>query len=53
MWFVDRWPGPPRWDGRTVRGVTFELVDTCTIAGVGLREPQDWTVATYRLRAGP
>lgn len=53
MWFVDRSPGPPRWDGRTVRGVTFELVDTCTIAGVGLREPEDWTVATYRLRTGP
>jgi hypothetical protein len=52
-WFVDRSVGPPRWDGRTVRGVTFELVDTCIIAGVGLREPQDWTVATYRLRTGP
>ena len=49
-WFVDRWEGPPRWDGRTIRGVTFELVDTCTIHGVGLREPQDWLVATYRLR---
>jgi hypothetical protein len=49
-WFVDRSLGPPRWDGRTVRGVTFELVDTCTIRGVGLREPEDWTVATYRLR---
>ncbi|MBD3221461.1 hypothetical protein GF314_09480 [bacterium] len=48
-WFVDRHEGSPRWDGRTVRGVTFELVDTCTIHGVGLREPQDWTVATYRL----
>ncbi|HOX25679.1 MAG TPA: hypothetical protein PLL30_11080 [Candidatus Krumholzibacteria bacterium] len=49
-WFVDRTEGPPRWTGRTVRGVTFELVDTCVIHGVGLREQQDWTVATYRLR---
>ncbi len=48
-WFVDRHEGPPRWDGKTVRGVTFELIDTCTIHGVGLREQQDWTVATYRL----
>jgi hypothetical protein len=48
-WFVDRHEGPPRWDGKTVRGVTFELVDQCTIHGVGLRELQDWTVATYRL----
>ena len=53
MWFVDRSLGPPRWDGRTVRGVTFALVDTCTIRGVGLREPEDWTVATYRLQTGP
>lgn len=50
-WFVDRHEGPPRWDGKTVRGVTFELVDTCTIHGVGLRETQDWTVSTYRLIA--
>lgn len=49
-WFVDRHEGPPRWDGKTMRGMTFELVDTCVIRGVGLREPQDWTVATYRLR---
>lgn len=49
-WFVDRHEGAPRWDGRTLHGVTFELVDTCTIRGVGLRETQDWTVATYALR---
>ncbi|MEZ4387762.1 MAG: hypothetical protein R3D98_09330 [Candidatus Krumholzibacteriia bacterium] len=48
-WFVDRHEGPPRWDGRTVHGVAFELIDTCVIHGVGLREQQDWTVATYRL----
>ncbi len=48
-WFVDRHEGPPRWVGKTVRGVTFELVDSCVIHGVGLREMQDWTVATYRL----
>jgi len=51
-WFVDRALGPPRWAGRTVRGVTFVLVDTCTIRGVGLREPEPWTVATYRLTTG-
>lgn len=49
-WFVDRHEGPPRWDGKTLHGVTFLLVDTCTIHGVGLREQQDWTVATYELR---
>jgi len=48
-WFVDRTAGPPRWDGRTLRGVRFELVDTCVIHGVGLTEPQDWTIASYRL----
>jgi hypothetical protein len=48
-WFVDRWEGPPRWEGRTIAGVTFELVDTCIIHGVGLREPQDWLVSIYRL----
>jgi hypothetical protein len=48
-WFVDRTEGPPRWDGHVIRGVAFELVDTCTIHGVGLTEPQDWTVAIYRL----
>jgi hypothetical protein len=53
-WFVDRWEGAPRWDGRAIHGVTFELADTCVIRGVGLREPQDWVVAIYRLRrAGP
>lgn len=49
-WFVDRHEGPPRWDGKTLHGVTFQLLDTCTIHGVGLREQQDWTVATYELR---
>jgi len=48
-WFVDRHEGLPRWDGKTMHGITFELVDTCTIHGVGLRETQDWTVSTYRL----
>lgn len=50
-WFVDRWEGEPRWAGKTVHGVRFELVDTCLIHGVGLREPQPWTVALYRLVA--
>jgi hypothetical protein len=48
-YLVDRNLGLPRWQGRTVRGVTFTLLKTCTIAGVGLREPQLWTVALYRL----
>ena len=38
--------------GRTVTGVRFELLDTCIIEGVGLREPQPWTVALYRLVSG-
>ena len=46
---VDRTDGPPRWAGRTVRGVRFELLRTCELAGVGLRERQPWTVALYRL----
>ncbi len=48
-YFIDRSEGPPRWAGRTVRGVRFELLQTCEIHGVGLREPQTWTVALYRL----
>jgi len=53
QWFVDRWEGPPRWDGKVLRGVAFELVDSCVIHGVGVTEPQDWTVATYRLTSAP
>ncbi len=48
-YFIDRCEGAPRWAGRTVRGVSFELLRTCEIHGVGLREPQTWTVALYRL----
>ncbi len=48
-YFVDRSEGMPRWEGKTVHGVRFELIDTCIIEGVGLREPQPWTVALYRL----
>jgi|GEM_PF-910658 len=51
-WLVDRCEGAPRWEGRTVNGITFELVDTCTMQGVGLRESQPWTVALYRLVSG-
>jgi hypothetical protein len=51
-WLVDRCEGAPRWAGRTVGGVHFELLDTCTMRGVGLREPQPWTVALYRLDSG-
>lgn len=46
---VDRTDGPPRWDGRIVEGFRFELVRTCEMAGVGLRESQPWTVALYRI----
>lgn len=48
-YLVDRTDGPPRWEGRTVDGVRFELLRTCVLAGVGLRESQPWTVALYRL----
>ena len=46
---VDRCEGPARWADRTVHEVRFELLDTCTISGLGLRESQPWTVALYRL----
>ena len=52
-YFIDRSEGAPRWAGRTVHGVRFELLDTCEIRGVGLREPQTWTVALYRLWGPP
>ena len=48
-YLVDRSEGAPRWEGKTVRGVRFELLDTCVIEGLGLNEPQPWTVALYRL----
>lgn len=48
-WFVDRWLGAPRWQDQTIHGVRFELVETCELGGVGLREPEPWTVALYRL----
>ncbi len=48
-YFVDRSEGAPRWEGKTMHGIRFELLDTCILEGVGLREPQPWTVALYRL----
>jgi hypothetical protein len=48
-YLVDRSEGEPRWTGRTVHGVRFELLQTCLLPGVGLREKQPWTVALYRL----
>jgi len=48
-YFVDRSEGKPRWEGKTMHGIRFELLDTCILEGVGLREPQPWTVALYRL----
>jgi hypothetical protein len=50
-YFLDRSEGMPRWAGRTVHGIRFELLDTCIIEGVGLTESQPWTVALYRLIA--
>jgi len=48
-YLVDRTDGPPRWAGRSAHGITFTLLRTCTIRGLGLSEPQPWTVALYRL----
>ncbi len=48
-WLVDRSEDGPRFVGREIDGVRFELLDSCIIHGVGLREPQPWTVALYRL----
>ncbi len=48
-YFVDRSEGLPRWADKTVNGVRFEVLDSCIIAGVGLNEPQPWTVTLYRL----
>ncbi len=50
-YFVDRSEGMPRWDGKILHGIRFELLDTCIISGLGLSEPQPWTVALYRLVA--
>lgn len=50
-YFVDRAEEPARWAGRTVHGVRFELLRSCTLDGVGLRESQPWTVALYRLES--
>ena len=48
-YLIDRTADGPRWDGRVLHGFRFELMDTCILRGVGLREPQPWTVALYRL----
>jgi len=48
-YLFDRTEGEPRWAGRTIDGVTFELLDTCGIDGVGLAESGTWTYALYRL----
>jgi hypothetical protein len=52
-YLVDRTEGAPRWAGRAVQGVHFTLLRSCEIAGVGLQEPQPWTVALYRLEREP
>jgi hypothetical protein len=48
-YFVDRTEDGPRWEGRVVEGFRFELMESCILRGVGLREPQPWTVTLYRL----
>jgi hypothetical protein len=48
-YFVDRSEESARWADRTVHGVRFELLDECSIEGLGLREAQVWNVALYRL----
>ncbi|MFT5232429.1 MAG: hypothetical protein ACI9UQ_000451, partial [Candidatus Krumholzibacteriia bacterium] len=48
-YFVDRSQGDPRWKDKIVHGVRFELMSTCVLNGVGLRESGPWTVALYQL----
>jgi len=48
-WLLDRSADGPRFAGRVIAGVRFEPVRSCVIRGVGLREPQPWTVTLYRL----
>ncbi|MHB8078979.1 MAG: hypothetical protein ACYDIE_06975 [Candidatus Krumholzibacteriia bacterium] len=48
-YLVDRTDGPPRWDGRVVHGVTFTRLRECVVPGLGVTEPQQWTVTLYRL----
>lgn len=45
----DRTQGPPRWENAVMYGVGFELVATCVVDGVGLRESEPWTYSLYRL----
>ncbi|MCP4143921.1 MAG: hypothetical protein GY752_01410 [bacterium] len=45
----DRTVGPPRWDGVTLHGITFELIRQCTIQGVGLKESKPMNYALYKL----
>jgi len=46
----DRTQGPPRWEGAVMHGVRFELIATCDVQGVGLRESGVWTYALYELK---
>jgi hypothetical protein len=48
-YLVDRTEDAPRWVDRQLHGVHFELLRTCVVRGVGLREPQPWNVALYHL----
>lgn len=48
-YLVDRTDGPARWAGRRERGVAFTPLDACTLPGLGVTEPQTWTVTLYEL----
>lgn len=48
-YLVDRTDGPARWAGRRERGVLFTPLDACTLPGLGVTEPQAWTVTLYEL----
>lgn len=54
-YLVDRTDGPPRWTGRVVRGIGFTPLASCVMPGLGVTEPQAWTVTLYRLEpaSGP
>jgi hypothetical protein len=48
-YLVDRTDGRARWTGRRERGVAFTPLDACTLPGLGVTEPQAWTVTLYEL----
>ncbi len=46
-YLVDRTDGPARWAGRVVRGHVFTALESCELPGLGVTEPQTWTVTLY------